>query len=73
MTLKLVPREVTPPPEVFMALQNILDAVKAEGIHSVAIAAVDIDGNTHTAYHSGSNIATLVGAIERLKHRLLTE
>lgn len=45
--------------------------LKSAGFTGIAIAAVDKTGYTHTAFASGDNIAMLIGAVERVKYRLL--
>lgn len=56
---------------VIETLRNMTKAAKAEGFSGIAIAAVDPTGYTHTAFEGGENIATLIGAVERVKYRLL--
>lgn len=53
------------------ALENMLDMARKGGITGVAIAGVDSEGCTQTAFEGGENIATLIGAVERVKYRLL--
>lgn len=52
-------------------LANITRAAEEAGFTGIAIAATDRAGYTHTAYCGGDNIATLIGAVERVKYRLL--
>ena len=52
-------------------LENMLDQARKGELTGVAVAGVDLEGFTHTAFEGGENIALLIGAIERLKYRLL--
>lgn len=56
---------------VMETLRNMTKAAKSEGFSGIAIAAVDTAVYPHTAFASGENIATLIGAVERVKYRLL--
>ncbi len=56
---------------VMTTLKNMRAAAKSEGFTGIAIAAVDKAGYTHTAFEGGDNIAMLIGATERVKHRML--
>lgn len=69
--VKLVPRTAKATSGVMKTLKNMTDAAKAEGFSGIAIAAVSRDGYTHSAFEGGENIGTLIGAVERVKYRLL--
>lgn len=69
--VKLVPREAKASSGVIETLKNMTEAAQAEGFTGIAVAAVDKAGYTHTAFESGENIAMLIGAVERVKFRLL--
>lgn len=58
-------------PGVMETLKGMTAAAKAEGYSGIAIAAVDKQGYSHTAYEAGENIGLLIGSVERLKFRLL--
>lgn len=70
-TVKLVPRTAKATNGVMTTLRNMTEAAKAEGFSGIAIAAVDRAGYAHSAYESGDNIGLLIGAVERVKFRLL--
>lgn len=69
--VKLVPLQRKSANGVMTTLKNMRAAAKAEGFTGIAIAAVDKAGYTHTAFEGGDNIAMLIGATERVKHRML--
>ena len=69
--LKLVPRCAETNRGVLTVLKNIKEAADAEGFAGIAIAAVDRAGYCHTVFEPGENMSTLIGAVERLKYRLL--
>jgi hypothetical protein len=69
--IKLVTHQAKASSGVIATLENMAAAAKSEGFSGIAIAAVDRAGYTHTAFEGGENIAMLVGAVERVKHRLL--
>lgn len=69
--VKLVPHKARASTGVMEMLKNMKMAAEAEGFTGIAIAAVDKSGYTHTAFESGENIAMLIGAVERVKYRLL--
>jgi hypothetical protein len=56
---------------VMETLKNMRASAKTEGFTGIAIAAVDSAGYTHTAFEGGENISTLIGAVERVKYRLI--
>lgn len=70
--VKLVPRNVRAAHGVIETLKNMTKAAKEEGFSGIAVAAIDKAGYTHTAYERGENVAMLVGALERIKFRLLS-
>ena len=59
--------------DVEAALQSMQDALDAYGLTGIAIAAVDRAGFTHTCFVGGEDVSTLIGGIERVKHRILAE
>lgn len=69
--VKLVPHQAKASTGVMSTLENMTIAAKADGFTGIAIAAVDKAGYTHTAFEGGENIAMLIGAVERVKFRLL--
>lgn len=69
--VKLVSHKARASSGVMETLKNMTKAAKDEGFAGIAIAAVDKAGYTHTAFESGENIALLIGAVERVKFRLL--
>lgn len=69
--VKLVPRQTAATSGVMETLKNMTAAAKSEGFSGIAIAAVDKAGYTHTAFEGGENLATLIGAVDRVKYRLL--
>lgn len=69
--VKLVPRTAKASNGVMTTLKNMTAAAKSEGFSGIAIAAVDKAGYTHTAFEGGENISMLIGAVERVKFRLL--
>lgn len=68
---KLVPKVVERQKGVMTTLENFVAIAQAEGLTGIAIAGVDAQGFTHTAFESGENIATLIGAVVRIQKRLL--
>jgi hypothetical protein len=52
-------------------LAEVLELADREGVTGVAIAMVNADGSTASVYEAGENIATLIGAVQRLNLRLL--
>ncbi len=69
--LKLVPRATVLSEGCVKTLENMLSLAREGVLTGVAVAGVDAEGCTHTAFEGGENIATLIGATERVKHRLL--
>lgn len=67
----LVPKTQEHRDGVVKALKNMLEAAERGELLGIAIAAVDNEGCTQTTFEPGTSIATLVGATERLKDRLL--
>ena len=67
----LVPKIVTRSEGCIKTLENMLTLARDGLLIGVAVAGVDAEGCTHTAFEGGENIATLIGAAERLKFRLL--
>jgi hypothetical protein len=70
--VRLVPKSQTHSEGCVKTLENMLEIARKGEIVGVAIAATDREGYTHTSYEPGENMATLLGALERLRHRLLT-
>lgn len=70
--VKLVTKPAVQSEGCIATLENMLAIAKTGGLIGVAIAGVDIEGYSHTAFEPGENISTLVGSLERLKLRLLT-
>ena len=68
---KLVPKVVERQKGVMTTLENFVAIAVDEGLTGIAIAGVDAQGFTHTAFESGENIATLIGAVARIQKRLL--
>jgi len=56
---------------VIKTLENYLRIAKERGLSGVAVAAIDMEGCTSSAYEQGHNIAALIGANARLQLRLL--
>lgn len=67
----LVPKTQEHRDGVVKALKNMLETAERGELLGIAIAAVDNEGCTQTAFEAGVSIATLMGATERLKFRLL--
>lgn len=67
----LVPKSQEHRDGVVKTLKNMLEIAERGELLGIAIAAVDNVGFTQTAFEPGDNIATLIGANERLKLRLL--
>jgi hypothetical protein len=57
-------------PDVIEHLTQICDWVKDDKVSSIAIAIVHRDGSVSTLWSTPPAIVTLLGAVERLKHRL---
>lgn len=69
--VKLVPKAAIRSEGCAATLENMLVLARDGVLTGVAVAGVDVEGFTHTAFEGGENIATLIGATERLKFRLL--
>lgn len=69
--LKLVTKPATRSAGCVATLENMLALARDGKLVGVAVAGVDLEGCTHTAFEGGENIATLIGSTERLKYRLL--
>lgn len=69
--ITLVPLERKASATVKMQLEKALEVADKDGCTAVAIAFVTGDGSTATLYAQGDNIATLIGAVQRLNLRLL--
>ena len=69
--ITLVPAKRKASEDVKMQLQKALEVADQDGCTAVAIAFVTGDGCTATLYAQGENIATLIGAVQRLNLRLL--
>ena len=73
MSAKLV--EITPNPPVSPAVAELLNEltqwVEDGKVSSLAVAVVHRDGSTSTGWSSPATLATLVGAVERVKYRLI--
>ncbi|CAI2936257.1 hypothetical protein [Aminobacter niigataensis] len=69
--VKLVPKSQEHRDGVVKTLKNMLEIAERGDLLGIAIAAVDNEGCTQSAFEPGISIATLIGANERLKHRLL--
>lgn len=68
---RLVPKPQGHKDGVVKTLKNFLEIAERGELLGIAIAAVDNEGCTRTAFEPGDNLATMIGANERLKHRLL--
>ena len=68
-------REVKPEPpispQVIERLTEVCEAIQQDRISCVAVAVVYRDGTTGSSWSPAPNISTLLGAIERMKHRLI--
>lgn len=69
--VQLVPRSQTRNEGVIKTLENMLKVARSEGLVGVAVAAVDAQGYSHTAFEPGENVSTLLGALQRVNLRLL--
>lgn len=69
--VRLVPKSQEHREGVIKTLKNMLEIAERGELLGIAVAAVDNEGYTQTAFEPGDNIVTLIGANERLKHRLL--
>lgn len=69
--VKLVTRTAIKSEGCVKTLENMLERAKSGELTGVAVAGVDAEGFSYSAYEGGENIATLIGAVERLKYRLL--
>lgn len=69
--VKLVTRTSIKSEGCVKALENMLAQAKRGELTGVAVAGVDAEGFSYSAYEGGENIATLIGAVERVKFRLL--
>jgi hypothetical protein len=58
-------------PDVIERLTEICDWVRDDKVSSVAIAVVHRDGSTSTCWSTPPHYAALIGAVERLKYRLV--
>lgn len=67
----LVPKTAIRSEGCIKTLENMLTLARDGLLTGVAVAGVDAEGFTHTAFEGGDNIATLIGATERHKFRLL--
>lgn len=66
-------RQSKPVDEVVSALEVMLEDAKAGQIVAVAIAAECADGSTLTVGGASRDRVVLLGALERMKHRILME
>lgn len=69
--VRLVPKTATRSEGCVKALENMLALAREGQLAGVAIAGVDLEGFSHTAFEGGENISTLIGSVERVKYRLL--
>lgn len=69
--VKLVPKASIRSEGCVAVLENMLALAREGQLCGVALAGVDMEGFSHTAFEGGESIATLIGATERLKFRLL--
>lgn len=49
----------------------MLEIAEREQLTGIAIAGVNLQGYSHTAYEGGENFVHLIGAVEYVKHRIL--
>ncbi len=68
---KVVPLSKPETAGAIKTLENFLDIAKTRGLTGVGVVAVDMEGNTSSAYEQGHNIALLLGAINVLQSRLI--
>lgn len=68
---KLVSKPVKCREGVMTVLENFRLVAEKEGLTGIAIAGVDAEGCTRIAFESGVNLSTLIGAIERMKKRVV--
>jgi hypothetical protein len=75
VTAKLLTIEPEPPvpPDVIGKMTTICEWVQHDKVSSLAIAVVHRDGSVSTTWSSPCALVTLLGAVERLKHRLNVE
>lgn len=73
MSAKIIALDPEPPvhPDVVALLTDICGAVERDDVSALGVAIVHRDGATGTCWSTAPNLATLIGAVERLKHRLL--
>lgn len=74
MSAHLLTVKPEPPisPDVIEHLTMVCEWVQKDEVSSVAIAVVHRDGATSTVWSAPPNKATLIGAVARLQHRLVT-
>jgi hypothetical protein len=60
------------PADVIEHLTTVCGWVEKDDVSAVGIAVVHRDGSTSTVWSTPPNKATLIGAVARLQHRLVT-
>lgn len=70
---KLVPKTARCNKVVKTSLSDLAKIADEESLTGIAIAAVDVEGRLWTSYAGGQNFTLLLGAIERLKKRVMDE
>jgi hypothetical protein len=70
--LKVLNAEPAVHPDVIAMLTEVCAWVERDEVSSVAIAVVRRDGAASTCWSKPHSLPALIGAVERLKHRLLT-
>jgi hypothetical protein len=75
VTAKLLAIEPEPcvSPDVIGKLTTVCDWVQHDQVSSIGIAVVHRDGSISTTWSTPCALVTLLGAVERLKHRLNSE
>ena len=68
---KLVPKAVQCNVGVKTTLNNFIEECGKESLTGIAIVAVDKEGVMHVAFEAGENLSLLIGAIERMKKRVI--
>ena len=68
---KLVTKSVKCNVGVKTTLGNFIEACEKESLTGIAIVAVDKEGVMHVAFEPGENLSLLIGAIERMKKRVI--
>lgn len=57
--------------DVIERLEEVLERARAGDVSMVAIATVERDGSSQWCFSYLSNTSTMLGAVERMKHRII--